>query len=155
MVPTSLLSFFPSGTAVFVLRSGLGWVFESNDVHVGAFCPTKRTALRSLMQRAAMAVAMRCGGCCSALLYSLLCRSEGLPADFYAAFPRIRLCFLRAWAGCESCWMPPAGGLQGGVCVVRGQKTSSGKAALTAILPACCFILSGLHACAPGVPAGL
>lgn len=44
---------------------------------------------------------------------------------------------------------------EAGVCVVRGQKTSSGKVALTAFLPACCFILSGLHACAPGVSAGL
>lgn len=43
-----------------------------------------------------------------------LCRSEGLPAGFYAAFPRLRLCFLRAWAGCKRCWMPPAGGLRGG-----------------------------------------
>ena len=115
--------FFPSPNGFFfVLRSGLGWVFESNDVYVGAFCPTKRTALRSLMQRAAMAVALRCGGRCSALLYSLLCRSEGLPADFYAAFLRLRLCFLRAWAGCKRCWMPPVGGLQGGsLCSARSE----------------------------------
>lgn len=44
---------------------------------------------------------------------------------------------------------------EAGVCVVRGQKASSGKAVVTAFLPACCFILSGLHACAPGVSAGL
>lgn len=106
--------FFSSRNGVFCASKRTWMGFESNDVYVGAFCPTKRTALRSLMQRAAMAVAVRCGGWCSALLYSLLCRSEGLPADFCVAFPRLRLCFLRAWAGCERGWVPPAGGLRGG-----------------------------------------
>lgn len=120
------------------------------------FCPIKRTALRSLMQRAAMAVAMRCGGRCSALRHPLLMplgRAAGrLLCGFSQASSLLpaglgglqKLLNARLLVVCET-----------GVCVVRGRKTSSGKAALTAFLPACCFILSGLHACAPGVPAGL
>lgn len=113
MVPTSLLAFFPPGTAFFVLRSGLGWFFESNDVYVGAFLSHKAHC-------AAKPDAACCDGRCSALhqagaahcVIHSLCRSEGLPAGFYAAFPRLLLCFLRAWAGCKRCWVPPAGDLQ-------------------------------------------
>ena len=98
----------------FVLRSGLGWVFESNDVYVGAFCPTKRTALRSLMQRAAMAVAVRCGGWCSALRHPLLVPLGRAAGRLLCGFFQASSFFLRAWAGCKRCWMPPAGGLRGG-----------------------------------------
>lgn len=70
-------------------------------------CEARCSVLRWPLQCAAEAGAAHC------VIHSLCC-SEGLPADFYAVFPRLRLCFLRAWAGCERGWVPPAGGLRGG-----------------------------------------
>lgn len=156
MVPTSLLAFFPPVTAFFVLRSGLGWVFESNDVYVGAFLSHKAHC-------AAKPDAACCDGRCSALRRLVQRTASSTP---YAARKGCRPTSMRLFPGFVFAFCGLGRAAKGagcrllvvceaGVCVVRGQKTSSGKAVVTAFLPACCFILSGLHACAPGVSAGL
>lgn len=140
----------------FVLRSGLGWVFGSNDVYVGVFLSHKAHC-------AAKPDAACCDGRCSALRRLVQRTASSTP---YAARKGCRPASMRLFPGFvfASCGLGRAAKGAGcrllvvceaGACVARGQKTSSGKAVVTAFLPACCFILSGLHACAPGVSAGL
>lgn len=114
--------------------------------------------------------ALRCEARCSVLRWPLQCAAETGAAHCFihssVARKGCRQTSMRLFPGFvfAFCGLGRAAKVAGcrllvvcetGVCVVRGQKTSSGKAAVTAFLPACCFILSGLHACAPGVPAGL
>ena len=105
--------FFPSWNGVFLCSEAdldgflsqmmcmLGLFVPQNALRCEAWC----SVLRWPLQCAAEAGAAHC------VIHSI-CRSEGLPADFCTAFPRLRLCFLRAWAGCDRGW--PAGGLRGG-----------------------------------------